>query len=102
MFLSFLKVGMLAAAFGVISIPEADKPACNAENLGRMWPDAANSDPRLFTKLARCGALQVCTRQVWRYRWESPTVTLGQLRQGARPARPGACEESQEAGAAPK
>lgn len=99
MFLSFLKVWMLAAALGGISIPEAGKPACNAENLGRMWPDAANNDRRLFTKLARCGALQVCTRQVWRYRWESPTVTLDQLREGATPARPGACEESPEAAA---
>ena len=102
MFLSFLKVWMLAAASGGISIPEAGRPACNAETLGRMWPDAANYDPRLFTKLARCGALQVCTRQVWRYRWESPTVTVGQLREGATSAKPGACEESPEAGAARK
>lgn len=33
-------------------------------------------------KLARSGELRLCTRGTWRYRWESPTVHVGQLAKG--------------------
>jgi hypothetical protein len=63
-----------------------------------MRPDAANDNPRMVMKLSRCGELEVCTRGAWRYRWKSPTVTIEQLREGAKWRRPAGCEASTDSG----
>lgn len=68
------------------------KPACNAQTAGKLWPDVANQDARLRKKLAHCGELELCTRGVWRYRWEALTVRLDQLRGGESIAKPAGCE----------
>jgi len=57
-----------------------------------MWPDSANHSPKQLSKLARCGDLAICTRGVWRYRWEALTVRLDQLRGGSKFRKPAACE----------
>jgi hypothetical protein len=59
--------------------PEKTMPACSAKRRGTFWPDQANQDRNLLMKLARSGELRLCTRGTWRYRWESPTVHVGQL-----------------------
>jgi hypothetical protein len=69
-----------------------DRPACNKHNAGQMWPNAANHDHQLVSKLARCGELQMCVRDVWRYRWTPLTVRLDQLRGGQRFQKPAGCE----------
>lgn len=58
---------------------ESAKPACNTGNQGRLWPEAANVDRQAARRAERCGELQVCTRGVWRYRWEPLTVHVQQL-----------------------
>jgi hypothetical protein len=73
------------------------KPACSAKIAGQLWPEAANHDPALRKKLSRCGELELCTRGIWRYRWESLTVRIDQLRGGSQLPKPAGCEVLPEA-----
>lgn len=74
---------ILAASAAPIPTTGAAKPVCNAQTLGRMWPDAANGNPRLMVKLSQAGELEICSRGDWRYGWKSPTVSVTQLRDRA-------------------
>jgi hypothetical protein len=88
---------ILAAASALCLASDDPKPACNAGNLGSLWPEAANHDPRLRKKMARCGELELCTHGIWRYRWESLTVRIDQLRGGKALPKPAGCEGPQDA-----
>lgn len=70
------------------------RPSCGSQNQGQMWPDAANHDDKLLSRLVRCGELYICVRGTWRYHWEAPTVRLDQLSRHAKSSavRPGSCE----------
>ena len=49
----------------------AEKPPCNARNKGEVWPPpGARSAGR---------PLEMCTLNVWKYRWELVTVPVSQL-----------------------
>lgn len=58
---------------------EPAKPPCNAHNRGQFWPVAANSDPGMAKRAARCGELQMCTEGSWRFEWQPLTVHISQL-----------------------
>lgn len=88
---------VFAAATALCLAAEDPKPACNAETQGEMWPQAANHDPKLFKKLARCGQLEICTRRHRHYLWESPTVRFDQLRGSVASGAPADCEGLLEA-----
>ena len=60
--------------------PSDERPACNAEQTGLMWPLAANTNPSLVRQLAREGTLWICSRGSWRYRWEQPSIHISQLK----------------------
>jgi hypothetical protein len=70
------------------------RPACSSQNQGRMWPEAANHDPKLVSQFLRCGELLICVRGKWRYHWEAPSVRLDQLNRNAKtkPPKPPSCE----------
>lgn len=71
---------VLMAANCLAKEPEpTPKPACKAPIHGQFWPDAANSDGNAARKLAKCGALEVCTHTGWKYKWQSVTVNVRQL-----------------------
>jgi hypothetical protein len=76
--------------------PAADdsRPACTSENKGRMWPEAANHDPKIISRLVRCGELFICVRGPWHYRWESPSVRIDQLEREAKSkiSKPSVCD----------
>jgi hypothetical protein len=82
-------------ACGVSSAAEPP-PACTKSNRGQVWPEEAARDPKLYSKLARCGELLVCTQGSKRSHWESPTVRLDQLRGGSKLPIPVGCEASSE------
>ena len=65
---------------------------CNKKTAGQYWPEAANHDHKAFSKLAKCGELQMCIREIWRYKWEFLTVRLDQLRGGSHFTKPVGCE----------
>src|SRR5205809_7399114 len=93
MFVKLLQLLVVVFASAVLgSAADPSRPACNAQTFGKMWPDSANHSKAQLSKLARCGELAICTRGVWRYRWESLTVRLDQLRGGSKLPKPAACE----------
>ena len=55
------------------------RPHCGAENVGQIWPEAANHDSSVMMNLARDGNLRICSTGLWKYQWESPTVSLRQM-----------------------
>jgi hypothetical protein len=97
MFFHVLKTWpLLAAASTFCLAADISKPACNAQNYGSMWPDTANHNPKMMTKLSQCGELQICSRRGRRYRWESLTVRVDQLWRGKKNlATPARCEALQ-------
>jgi hypothetical protein len=76
---------LLAGYSAGTAAPTDVRPACSKELAGQFWPDAANRDPELARILSRRGALEICTRTPWRYRWLSPTVSIRQLRRSGTP-----------------
>jgi hypothetical protein len=94
MFVRALKTLTLVAAASITGLAaDSPKPACNTQNYGRLWPEAANDNPRLVTKLTQCGELQICNRSGWHYRWASLAVRVDQLKRGKKkPPRTAACE----------
>jgi hypothetical protein len=106
MFFRVPTTALILAAASFLCLASGDsKPACNAENLGRLWPEAANDDPKLRQKMARCGELEHCTRgsrhRRFHYHWESLTVRIDQLPGGAKLAKPAGCEVAPEAAVEP-
>lgn len=73
---------------------DGERPVCRAETQGLMWPDVANRDRATIASLAHCGELLLCVRGIWRYHWESASVTLDQLskRSKTKYAKPSDCE----------
>ena len=55
------------------------RPHCSAETVGQMWPETANHDSGLLLRLAREGNLRICAVGLWKYQWQSPTVSLRQM-----------------------
>jgi hypothetical protein len=71
---------VLVAAVGLAEQPRvAGKPVCNASARGRLWPEAANGDPRTARKLLQCGSLEMCTLGTFRYKWRPVAVNVRQL-----------------------
>jgi hypothetical protein len=59
-----------------------------------MWPEAANRDAKLFSRLVRCGELFLCVHGNWRYHWETPSIRVDQLARHVKSdtAKHAACE----------
>ena len=55
------------------------RPPCGVEHAGQLWPDAANHDSGLLLRLAREGNLRICSKGLWKFQWQSPTVSLRQM-----------------------
>jgi hypothetical protein len=92
--LSFLKAWLILAVPLSCFAADESRPACGSQNQGRMWPEAANHDPKLLSRLVRCGELLICVRGNWHYHWEAPSIRLDQLgrRAKSKPAAPSVCE----------
>jgi len=78
---------LLCVGFGGAAETPA-KPACTADNAGRLWPDEANDNPKFAAALKPYGYPEVCMLTNGVYSWTSPTVSLDQLRKGASKKRP--------------
>ncbi len=87
---------LLGASTFLCLAEDAPRPRCNSENVGEMWPDAANHDPKALVRLARCGELQMCVRNGKKFRWEALTVRIDQLGGGSKNGQPSGCEVSPE------
>ena len=89
--LVFVSASLLCLASGEL------KPVCDADTNGQFWPEAANHDSKLLKKFSRCGELEVCRHGRRRYRWESMTVRIDQLRGGSQLPKPAGCEAPPDA-----
>ena len=92
-----LGTGLLLGASTLLCLAEdSARPLCTKENVGEMWPEAANHDPKAMARLARCGELQMCVQNGKKFRWEPLTVHIDQLRGGSKRDQPSGCEASPE------
>ena len=66
---------MLSAAIVLLML---NKPVCDKQTHGQMWPALANSDRRALLVLAQSGELEMCMASGRRYRWQHPTVHIHQ------------------------
>jgi hypothetical protein len=56
---------------------QAQKPVCNAENHGLLWPEhIAGHDPV---------PVEMCSVHLWKYKWRPLTVHISALVKEARP-----------------
>ncbi len=61
-------------------IQPEERPVCDADTVGLMWPNEANLSPLALHKLARTGQLWLCIRHPSRYKWDKPSVSVSQLK----------------------
>lgn len=54
-------------------------PPCNRKLAGAFDPPEAAHDATVRREAIRCGTLRICTRNVWRYRWERVSVPYSEL-----------------------
>lgn len=94
MLLRFLLASAILAMPSFSVAADDPRPACSSHNQGQMWPDAANHDPKLISRLVRCGQLFICVRGTWHYHWEAPSIRVDQLKHGAKSkaSEPPVCE----------
>jgi hypothetical protein len=92
--LRLLKAWLILAVPLMCLAADDSPPACTSQNQGRMWPDAANHDPKLISRLTRCGELLICVRGAWHYHWEAPSIRVDQLvrHAKAKTSKPTGCE----------
>lgn len=89
---------LMVASATVLCLASDDlKPACDADNAGQLWPEAANHDPSVRRKSSRCGELEICKLAKKHYRWELVTIRLDQLRGGSQLPKPAGCEAAPDA-----
>jgi hypothetical protein len=60
------------------------KPRCNASNRGSLWPPVHERDA--------CHPVELCTLEVWKYRWVPVTVSVSQLAKDSKHRSP--CKSS--------
>jgi len=102
--LRLLRAGLIAFLPWIGGAADHPRPVCDSQNQGRLWPDAANHDPKLIPRLSRCGDLYICVRGTWHYHWEATSVRIDQLARNrkAKAAKPEAvCEAESALDAAP-
>ncbi len=75
----------LFAACSLCFAEDAGRPQCNSRRSGELWPRIANFDPALRSKLNHCGQLQMCSLQIWRYKWKPVSVHVSQLGKAPQP-----------------
>ena len=73
-------MALLGATLAWCQPPPTPRPACNAANRGRFWPEQANHDPHAIHKLAQSGELELCTLDVWKHRWQKMSVNARQAK----------------------
>jgi hypothetical protein len=73
--------------FGAVCFAgENRRPVCNAKVQGQFWPEEANSDRDAARRLYQSGELEMCSLQVWKYKWEHISVNVRDLGKSKRTA----------------
>jgi hypothetical protein len=56
-----------------------EPPRCGQSLRGTLWPVEANSKQEARRQALKCGELRMCTRGLWRFRWEAVGVPYWRL-----------------------
>jgi len=73
--------------FGAVCLAGGDRrPACNAKVQGQFWPEEANSNHDAARRLYQSGELEMCSLEVWKYKWEHISVNVRDLGKARRTA----------------
>ena len=67
----FLPILMVTACCAD-DINPAAKPACNAQNENKLWPEKTSKGTGV--------PIEICVTKYWGYRWEQLTVDVSQLK----------------------
>jgi len=67
---------ILVLELACCSARQPAKPPCNAKNQGEVWPA-----PKAR---AACVPVEICTLEVWKYRWEPATVDVSRMAKDQR------------------
>lgn len=79
---------MLGLAAGAAA-QDTERPACDQARRGQLWPSGANQDRTALKQALHCGELKICSRGLWKFRWEAVGVPMWQL---AGQQAPAACQ----------
>jgi hypothetical protein len=72
-----LLVALILLSGATPGFRSGEKPSCSAARLHEFWPAEANVDPKAVVLESRCGRLEMCTRNGWRYSWRKLTLRAG-------------------------
>ena len=56
---------------------QAQKPACNAQNHGTLWPEHISGHDHV--------PIEMCSVRLWKYKWRLLTIDVSDLVKGAKP-----------------
>lgn len=74
-----------------------ERPVCGESNRGRLWPAEANTDRAVLKQALNCGELRICSKGLWKHRWETVGAAYWQL---AKQPAPAACKLMEPSGEA--
>jgi hypothetical protein len=72
-----LLVPVLVGTLGWAQDTETQKPVCNSENHGMLWPEHISGHDQV--------PIEMCSVHLWKYKWRSLTVDVSALVKGAKP-----------------
>ena len=76
---------LLVVACG-LGVAAQEPPRCGRSLRGTLWPEEANENREARQDALKCGELRICTRGLWRFRWEPVGGPYGKLGGGKAPA----------------
>ncbi len=84
--LEAMKRKWLLAVVCCASLAAQEPPRCGQSLRGTFWPEEANGSREARQHAPNCGELKICTRGLWRFRWEPVGIPYWRLAGGKAPA----------------
>jgi hypothetical protein len=75
-----------AALFCTLAVAATEPPRCSQGLRGTLWPPEANENREARRSAVQCGELRICTRGLWRLRWEPVGLPYWKMTGGKAPA----------------
>jgi hypothetical protein len=61
------------------TVEAGKRPACNAAHQGELWPAEANVSTQAAREFYQRGELEMCSLDVWKYKWQRLSVNVREL-----------------------
>ena len=66
-------------AIVLLLVAVSSRPACNAANHGRYWPETANGSRQAIREFYQSGTLEMCSAGEWKYKWVPLSVHISRI-----------------------